>query len=51
VLAFSAEPILSDPQNQVDVIALIPVGENIPMEENCFQCHPGKITQCFRGAM
>lgn len=45
------EPILSDPQNQVDVIALIPVGENIPMEENCFQCHPGKITQCFRGAM
>ena len=22
-----------------------------PMEKNCFQCHPGKVTQCFRGAM
>jgi len=21
------------------------------MEQNCFSCHPGKITQCFRGAM
>jgi hypothetical protein len=21
------------------------------MEQNCFACHPGKITQCFRGAM
>jgi len=46
-----SEPILIDPQNQDDVILLTPVGENIPMEENCFQCHPGKITQCFRGAM
>ena len=45
------EPVLIDPQNQLDVISLIPVGENIPMEDNCFQCHPGKITQCFRGAM
>jgi len=30
---------------------LIPVGPGVPMESNCFQCHPGKVTQCFRGAM
>ncbi|MDJ0786887.1 MAG: PKD domain-containing protein [Myxococcota bacterium] len=29
---------------------LIP-GDDAPMERNCFLCHPGKITQCFRGAM
>jgi len=26
-------------------------GDKIPMEKNCFLCHPGKATQCFRGAM
>jgi hypothetical protein len=30
---------------------LFPVGPDVPMEQNCFRCHPGKITQCFRGAM
>ena len=33
---------------------LIPVDPENPaigMEQNCFSCHPGKITQCFRGAM
>lgn len=48
---FQGEPILIDPQNQADDVSLIPFGDNVPMEENCFQCHPGKITQCFRGAM
>ncbi len=31
--------------------SLFPTGPGIPMEQNCFSCHPGKITQCFRGAM
>jgi len=48
---FQGEPILLDPNDQEGVVSLIPFGENVPMEENCFQCHPGKITQCFRGAM
>jgi hypothetical protein len=26
-------------------------GNRVPMEQNCFLCHPGKVTQCFRGAM
>ena len=46
------EPILTDPQNLTGAEKpLIVFGANIPMEENCFLCHPGKITQCFRGAM
>ena len=45
------EPILSDPQNLAGSDPLIPFGPDIPMEQNCFLCHPGKITQCFRGAM
>jgi hypothetical protein len=32
-------------------LPLLPTGDGIPMEQNCFSCHPGKITQCFRGAM
>ncbi len=28
-----------------------PTDSSITMEQNCFTCHPGKITQCFRGAM
>lgn len=48
---YQGEPVLLDPENREGTISLIPVGEDIPMEENCFQCHPGKITQCFRGAM
>lgn len=48
---FQGEPILIDPQNQEGTISLIPFGENVPMEENCFLCHSGKITQCFRGVM
>ena len=24
---------------------------NAPVEDTCYQCHPGKITQCQRGAM
>jgi hypothetical protein len=24
---------------------------NTPVEDTCYQCHPGKITQCQRGAM
>jgi hypothetical protein len=30
---------------------LFPEGTDVPMEKNCFQCHPGQQTQCFRGAM
>lgn len=33
---------------------LLPSDPNDPfltMEQNCFTCHPGKLTQCFRGAM
>ncbi|WP_198246869.1 cytochrome C [methane-oxidizing endosymbiont of Gigantopelta aegis] len=48
---FQGEPILIDPPQQDQAIALIPFGDNVPMEENCFLCHPGKVTQCFRGAM
>ncbi len=48
---FQGDPVLLDPQNQNGSITLIPFGDNVPMEENCFLCHPGKITQCFRGAM
>jgi len=48
----SGEPVLIDPLTMTgDELPLIPVGEDIPMEQNCFSCHPGKITQCFRGAM
>ncbi|MDM8560031.1 hypothetical protein [Candidatus Parabeggiatoa sp. HSG14] len=28
---------------------LIPIG--VKVEQNCYQCHPGKTTQCQRGAM
>jgi hypothetical protein len=46
------EPILTDPLNLTGTeIPLIAFGPDIPMEQNCFLCHPGKITQCFRGAM
>ncbi len=48
---FQGEPILVDPQNLAGTTSLIPFGPNVPMEQNCFQCHPGKITQCFRGVM
>jgi len=43
-------PVLRDPSD-TGAIPLIPSGPGVPMEENCFLCHPGKITQCFRGAM
>lgn len=44
------EPVLRAPGDP-DAITLIPFGEGVTMEQNCFLCHPGKITQCFRGAM
>ena len=47
----SGEPLLIDPPNMSGELPLIATGEGIPMEQNCFNCHPGKITQCFRGAM
>ena len=48
----SGEPVLIEPAVMTgSELPLIPVGEGIPMEQNCFSCHPGKITQCFRGAM
>ncbi|MCO6435532.1 MAG: PKD domain-containing protein [Phycisphaerae bacterium] len=48
----AGEPILINPNNiSPDQVPLIPVGLDDPMESNCFLCHPGKITQCFRGAM
>jgi hypothetical protein len=48
----SGEPVLIEPPVMTgSELPLIPVGEGIPMEQNCFSCHPGKITQCFRGAM
>jgi len=50
----TGEPVLVEPSAMLGnnpPAQLIPVGENIPMEQNCFSCHPGKITQCFRGAM
>jgi len=45
------DPVLIDPPDMTDELPLIATGEGIPMEQNCFSCHPGKITQCFRGAM
>jgi hypothetical protein len=45
------EPILINPLAMSGKLPLIVTGEGIPMEQNCFNCHPGKITQCFRGAM
>jgi len=45
------DPLLIDPPNMDGELPLIATGEGIPMEQNCFNCHPGKITQCFRGAM
>jgi hypothetical protein len=48
---FQGEPLLIDPQNREGTVSLIPFGENVPMEDNCFLCHPGKVTQCFRGVM
>lgn len=37
------------PLRPFDIPEIIPSSGS--MEKNCFQCHPGKITQCFRGAM
>lgn len=37
---------LTDPTSG---IALFPADGT--MEETCYQCHPGKVTQCLRGAM
>jgi len=46
------DPVLIDPLNpQPNEQLLIPTSTTDPMEANCFLCHPGKITQCFRGAM
>lgn len=48
----AGEPVLIDPPGMAgSELPLIQTGEGIPMEQNCFNCHPGKITQCFRGAM
>jgi hypothetical protein len=48
----AGEPDLIDPLAMDGTeMLLIASGEGIPMEQNCFNCHPGKITQCFRGAM
>ncbi|MDX1379839.1 MAG: hypothetical protein R3233_01900 [Xanthomonadales bacterium] len=48
----AGEPVLIEPAVMTgDERPLIPVGAGVPMEQNCFSCHPGKITQCFRGAM
>jgi hypothetical protein len=44
------EPVLLDPAAGGGT-PLLPEGPEVPMEDNCFQCHPGKETQCFRGAM
>ncbi|HEB78203.1 MAG TPA: carboxypeptidase regulatory-like domain-containing protein [Methylothermaceae bacterium] len=44
-------PVLIEPNNRSGTKPLIPVGPDVPMEQNCFLCHPGKVTQCFRGAM
>jgi hypothetical protein len=30
---------------------IIPTGNDVPVEQSCYQCHPGKNTQCNRGAM
>lgn len=48
----AGEPVLIEPPvMDGSEMPLIPTGDGIPMEQNCFNCHPGKITQCFRGAM
>jgi len=48
----SGEPVLIEPAVMTgDELPLIPAGEGVSMEESCFSCHPGKVTQCFRGAM
>ncbi|MGE3166882.1 MAG: hypothetical protein AB7O52_18405 [Planctomycetota bacterium] len=36
---------------QARLIPVDPLDPAVTMEQNCFTCHPGKITQCFRGAM
>ncbi len=41
-------PVLFDPDNPVDSITPLIKFDGI---SNCFECHPGKITQCFRGVM
>jgi len=30
---------------------IIPTGPEVPVEQSCYNCHPGKDTQCHRGAM
>jgi len=48
----AGEPILVDPAAPPPSDwLLVPDDPDAPMESNCFRCHPGKITQCFRGAM
>lgn len=48
----SGEPVLIDPTAMTGTeTLLLATGPDVPMEQNCFSCHPGKITQCFRGAM
>lgn len=48
----AGEPVLIQPASMTgSEMPLIPAGEGVSMEESCFSCHPGKITQCFRGAM
>ena len=45
-------PVLIDPATMDgSERQLIPSGPGVSMEDSCFSCHPGKITQCFRGAM
>ncbi|MCA8960448.1 MAG: dockerin type I repeat-containing protein [Planctomycetes bacterium] len=36
---------------QARLIATDPTDPTVTMESNCFTCHPGRSTQCFRGAM
>ena len=44
----AANPVLFDPDNPVGGISPLIKFDGI---NNCFECHPGKITQCFRGVM
>jgi hypothetical protein len=30
---------------------VIPTGNDVPVERSCYNCHPGKTTQCQRGVM
>lgn len=30
---------------------VIPTGIDVPVEQSCYNCHPGKKTRCHRGAM